>query len=146
MGWRQRGISLRQFRVWQQWLDMDVDEDPQSMHTMQVAMEVRRILATLGGLGKNPKGISLEDFRLIPSFDHQHAQNGPQTEFGSESSNQSPSFSQETVGDKPLGPPRVTADQLARMKWFSSAGKDGITIKNSNGTYTLPDGRVVDEL
>jgi hypothetical protein len=54
-----RAHTVREMRVWLAWLDMELDKPDRSDHyAMQVACEVRRVLA------RNPRGIQVGDFRL----------------------------------------------------------------------------------
>lgn len=128
-------MTLRQFRVWQSWLDLEAVEVPSTsdLRVLQVAVEVKRIAGFLGALGENPKQVSIADF--LP----QSQAKSPQPP--------SPTLSKSKRKEKkrmPVGPPPMTANKVSQMRWFSMMG-GGITKKNSDGTYTLPSGKVVTE-
>lgn len=132
MGWR-GPPTLRHLMLWQAWFQLKRDEPgPVGEYVMQLTAELMRITAWLGIRSKNDMPNSLEDLRIkhVPSEAPPVADPLPLS--SSRKRRRRPRKSHEVK----------QAAQWSKMRWHAVLG-GGITVRNPDGTLTLPDGKRV---
>lgn len=134
MGW-DGPPTLRHFQLWQAWNDTQrKDPDLLCYYIMQLTAELTMVTAWLGLRKKSDMPKTLEDLRL------QFTQvAGPS---GADPIPVSPS--RKSRGRRAKSPEEKRAAQWSKMKWHAALG-GCVTVRNPDGTLTLPDGVKVSE-
>lgn len=140
MGW-DGPPTLRHFLLWQSWADIQRHEpDEVCNYLMQLTAELTMVTGWLGVRKKSDMPTKLDDLRLkyvevqVPAASPVPLSSPRERRGGARARGQR---SRVSIEEK-------VAAQYSRARWHTVLGA-GITVRNSDGTLTLPDGSKVDE-